>query len=53
MRLSLLASRDRLLMAPLKKNWTALGAGVSAPTEGFSALAAVPDELDCIVTDTA
>jgi CHAT domain-containing protein/Tfp pilus assembly protein PilF len=46
-----LASRDRLLTPPLKKNWTALGAGVSSPTEGFSALAAVPDELDCIVTD--
>lgn len=48
-----LASRDRLLMQPLKNNWTAFGAGVSSATEGFSALAAVPDELDCIVTDPA
>ena len=48
-----LASRDRLLLPPLKKNWTALGAGVSASVEGFSALSAVPDELDCIVTDTS
>ncbi|HUR98298.1 MAG TPA: CHAT domain-containing protein, partial [Pyrinomonadaceae bacterium] len=47
-----LASRERLLLPPLKKNWTALAAGVSAPTEGFSALAAVRDELDCIVTDS-
>ncbi len=46
-----LASRDRLLLPPVKKNWTALGAGVSVPTDGFSALTAVPDELDCIVTD--
>jgi CHAT domain-containing protein/tetratricopeptide (TPR) repeat protein len=48
-----LASRDRLLMAPVAGDRTALGAGVSAATEGFTALAAVPDELDCIVTDTA
>lgn len=48
-----LASRERLLLPPLKKNWTVLGAGVSSSTEGFSALAAVPDELDCIVTDPA
>ncbi len=47
-----LASRDRLLLSPKNANRTALGAGVSTPTEGFSALAAVPDELDCIVTDT-
>lgn len=47
-----LASRDRLLLPPLKRNWTALAAGVSSPTDGFSALAAVPDELDCIVTDS-
>jgi len=47
-----LASRDRLLLPPLKKDLTALGAGVSAPVDGFSALAAVPDELDCIVTDS-
>jgi len=32
---------------------TVLGVGVSKPTEGFSALTAVPDELDCIVSDKA
>lgn len=48
-----LASRDRLLLPAEKKNWTALGAGVSAATDGFSPLTAVPDELDCIVTETA
>ena len=48
-----LASRDRLLQRPLKNNWTVLGAGVSSPTDGFTALTAVPDELDCIVTDPA
>ena len=46
-----LASRDRLLIPAAKKDLKALGAGVSVPVEGFSALAAVPDELDCIVTD--
>lgn len=46
-----LASRDRLLLPAAKKDWTALGAGVSAGSDGFSPLAAVPDELDCIVTD--
>ncbi|PYT01387.1 MAG: hypothetical protein DMF63_00630 [Acidobacteria bacterium] len=48
-----LASRDRLLLPPLKKNWNVFGAGVSASVEGFSALSAVPDELDCIVTDAS
>ena len=46
-----LASRDRLLAKPVEGNRTALGAGVSAPVDGFSPLEAVPDELDCIVTD--
>jgi CHAT domain-containing protein len=46
-----LASRDRLLAAPVAGERKALGAGVSAATEGFSPLSAVPDELDCIVTD--
>ncbi len=34
-----------------KQKLNALGVGVSKPTEGFSALTAVPDELDCIITD--
>ena len=34
-----------------KQNLNALGVGVSQATEGFSALKAVPDELDCIITD--
>lgn len=46
-----LASRDRLLVAPTTGSRTALAAGVSAAAEGFAPLAAVPDELDCIVTD--
>jgi CHAT domain-containing protein/Tfp pilus assembly protein PilF len=47
-----LASRDRLMLPTVKKDLKALGAGVSAATDGFSALEAVPDELDCIVTDS-
>jgi CHAT domain-containing protein/tetratricopeptide (TPR) repeat protein len=31
--------------------WQALGVGVSKPTDGFTALPAVADELDCIITD--
>ena len=46
-----LASRDRLLKEPVSGERKALGAGVSAATEGFAPLSAVPDELDCIVTD--
>ncbi len=47
-----LASRDTLgLPVSDKTSWNALGVGVSKPTEGFTALAAVPDELDCIITD--
>ncbi|HKP68471.1 MAG TPA: CHAT domain-containing protein [Pyrinomonadaceae bacterium] len=46
-----LASRDRLLAPPVEGTRKALAAGVSAATEGFAPLAAVPDELDCIVTD--
>ena len=36
-----------------KSSWRALGAGVSKEYENFLALSAVPDELDCIVTDQA
>ncbi len=47
-----LASRDTLaLPVSGKADWQALGVGVSKQTEGFSALTAVPDELDCIITD--
>ncbi len=47
-----LASRDTLMLPVTgKENWTALGVGVSKATEGFVALKAVPDELDCIITD--
>jgi CHAT domain-containing protein len=47
-----LASRDTLgLPISDKAAWNALGVGVSKPTEGFTALTAVPDELDCIITD--
>ena len=35
-----------------KQNLNVLGVGVSKAAEGFSALTAVPDELDCIITDT-
>lgn len=47
-----LASRETLAL-PVQnhQNWQALGVGVSKSVEGFSALNAVPDELDCIVTD--
>jgi len=34
-----------------KSLWRALGVGVSKEYENFLALSAVPDELDCIVTD--
>ncbi len=48
-----LASRDTLGLPVVgKENWNALGVGVSRATEGFDALKAVPDELDCIVTDS-
>ena len=47
-----LASRDTLMIAPEeKKGQKALGVGVSEATDGFAALTAVPDELDCIITD--
>jgi len=47
-----LASRDTLALHPEdRQGWEALGVGVSKPTEGFKALPAVPDELDCIITD--
>jgi CHAT domain-containing protein len=47
-----LASRETLGMnVEGKEDWRAVGVGVSKESEGFSALTAVPDELDCIVTD--
>lgn len=47
-----LASRDTLALPVSDKHkWSALGVGVSKSVEGFSALTAVPDELDCIITD--
>jgi CHAT domain-containing protein len=46
-----LASRDGLNAPRTPGQLSALGVGVSKPTEGFSALTAVPDELDCIVSD--
>ena len=47
-----LASRDSLALPSEKgQQLSVLGVGVSKPTEGFSALTAVPDELDCIVSD--
>jgi CHAT domain-containing protein/Tfp pilus assembly protein PilF len=47
-----LASRDNLLLPTEKvEQLSVLGVGVSKPSEGFSALTAVPDELDCIVSD--
>ncbi len=49
-----LASRDKLKHANTNTTErTVLGVGVSKPVEGFSALTAVPDELDCIVADKA
>jgi CHAT domain-containing protein len=47
-----LASQQNLKL-PLsnRSRWRALGVGVSKDYEGFSALKAVPDELDCIITD--
>jgi CHAT domain-containing protein len=47
-----LASRETLLLGTKEgQKLSVLGVGVSKPTEGFSALTAVPDELDCIVSD--
>lgn len=46
-----LASRDGLDKPRAPGQLSALGVGVSKPVEGFSALTAVPDELDCIVAD--
>jgi CHAT domain-containing protein len=34
-----------------KSKWRALGVGVSRESKGFPGLKAVPDELDCIITD--
>lgn len=49
-----LASRDTLAL-PVRngQQLSVLGVGVSKPADGFSALIAVPDELDCIVSDKA
>jgi CHAT domain-containing protein/Tfp pilus assembly protein PilF len=49
--LTLASSRTIELPVSDRENWSALGVGVSKPVEGFSALTAVPDELDCIITD--
>ena len=47
-----LASRDNLVLPSEKgQQLSVLGVGVSKASEGFSALTAVPDELDCIVID--
>lgn len=48
-----LASRDDVAKDRTTGQLSVLGVGVSKPTEGFSALTAVPDELDCIVADKA
>jgi CHAT domain-containing protein/tetratricopeptide (TPR) repeat protein len=48
-----LASRDTLSSPGANgQKLSVLGVGVSKPVETFSALSAVPDELDCIVSDT-
>ena len=49
-----LASRDTLAL-PVQKGQelSVLGVGVSKSTDGFAPLSAVPDELDCIVSDTS
>jgi CHAT domain-containing protein len=47
-----LANLTSLEHVPIKGDQlSVLGVGVSKPTDGFSALTAVPDELDCIVSD--
>ncbi|MEO8042267.1 MAG: CHAT domain-containing protein, partial [Acidobacteriota bacterium] len=47
-----LASRDTLALPVASgRKLSVLGVGVSKPVESFSALTAVPDELDCIVSD--
>ncbi len=47
-----LASRDTLALPVASGHkLSVLGVGVSKPVESFSALTAVPDELDCIVSD--
>ena len=47
-----LASRDKIKDMPDKSaKLSVLGVGVSKPVDGFAPLAAVPDELDCIVED--
>ena len=47
-----LASRDKIKDIPDRTaKLSILGVGVSKPVEGFAPLAAVPDELDCIIED--
>jgi CHAT domain-containing protein len=47
-----LANRASVEKDPMNtKQLSILGVGVSKPVEGFAPLAAVPDELDCIVSD--
>ena len=46
-----LASQKDLNKPRTEGQLSALGVGVSKPTDGFSALTSVPDELDCIVSD--
>ena len=48
-----LASRDAIGLPRTSGELSVLGVGVSKPNLGFSALDAVPDELDCIVSDKA
>ncbi len=48
-----LASQKNLDKARLPGQLSALGVGVSKAIDGFDALSAVPDELDCIVSDKA
>jgi CHAT domain-containing protein/Tfp pilus assembly protein PilF len=49
--ITLAGSRTVELPPGNRQKTGALGVGVSNPVEGFSALPAVPDELDCIITD--
>jgi len=49
--LTLASSRTIELPVSGRQSWNALGVGVSKPVEGFAPLRAVPDELDCIITD--
>lgn len=49
-----LASTDALAIPVSdKNNWRGLGVGVSKGSDGFSALPAVPDELNCVISEPA